>query len=202
MRQTWMSRFTSFTDAPLSVVIDRLFDLLSESASDNHTVAEKIVKPNSKILTFSDGRQDAAYFASDFQRSHTEFLYRQSIWKAFKSVGVNRSATISEVEDELREQLREASIPHPDRDPELHHKSYSSHEPNQHLKLNRAAKDLDKLAAKRAREVLLCEFGLPSARRTSMEALGLVACHVDEIPEKLIDQICSILNWNETGRGL
>jgi hypothetical protein len=30
MRQTWMSRFTSFTDAPLSVVIDRLFDLLSE----------------------------------------------------------------------------------------------------------------------------------------------------------------------------
>ena len=199
MRQTWMSRFTSFTDAPLSVVIDRLFDLLSESASDNHTVAEKIVKPNSKILTFSDGRQDAAYFASDFQRSHTEFLYRQSIWKTFKYVGVNRSATISEVEDELKEQLREASIPHPDRDPELHHKSYSSHEPNQHLKLSRAAKDLDKLAAKRAREVLLCEFGLPSARRTSMEALGLVACHVDEIPEKLIDQTCSILNWNETG---
>lgn len=203
MRQTWMSRFTSFTDAPLSVVIDRLFDLLSEeaqgSASDNHTVAEKIVKPNSKILTFSDGRQDAAYFASDFQRSHTEFLYRQSIWKAFRSVAVNRSATITEVEDELREQLREASIPHPDREPELHHKSYSSHEPNQHLQLSRAAKDLDKLAAKRSREVLLCEFGLPSARRTSMEALGLVACHVDEIPEKLIDQTCSILNWNESG---
>lgn len=203
MRQTWMSRFTSFTDAPLSVVIDRLFDLLSEeaqgSASDNHTVAEKIVKPNSKILTFSDGRQDAAYFASDFQRSHTEFLYRQSIWKAFRSVAVNRSATITEVEDELREQLREASIPHPDRDPELHHKSYSSHEPNQHLQLSRVAKDLDKLAAKRSREVLLCEFGLPSARRTSMEALGLVACHVDEIPEKLIDQTCSILNWNGSG---
>jgi uncharacterized protein with PIN domain len=32
-----------------------------------------------------------------------------------------------------------------------------------------------------------------------MEALGLVACHVDEIPEKLIDQTCSILNWNESG---
>lgn len=142
MRQTWMSRFTSFTDAPLSVVIDRLFDLLSEPAQkparDTQRVAEKIVKPNSKILTFSDGRQDAAYFASDFQRSHTEFLYRQSIWKAFRSVAVNRSATITEVEDELREQLREASIPHPDRDPQLHHKSYSSHETNQHLKLSRA----------------------------------------------------------------
>jgi ATP-dependent helicase YprA (DUF1998 family) len=203
MRQTWMSRFTSFTDAPLSVVIDRLFDLLSEpaqkSAIDTQREAEMIVKPNSKILTFSDGRQDAAYFASDFQRSHTEFLYRQSIWKAFRGVAVNGSATITEVEDELREQLRGASIPHPDRDPELHHKSYSSHEPNQHLKLSRAAKDLDKLATKRAREVLLCEFGLPSARRTSMEALGLVACHVDEITEKLIDQTCSILNWKDSG---
>jgi ATP-dependent helicase YprA (DUF1998 family) len=202
-RQTWMSRFTSFTDAPLSVVIDRLFDLLSETTHGSTSVeqreAERIQKPSSKILTFSDGRQDAAYFASDFQRSHTEFLYRQSIWKAFRNVAVNRSATITEVEDELRDQLREASIPHPDRVPELHHKSYSSHEPNQHLKLSRASKDLDKLAAKRAREVLLCEFGLPSARRTSMEALGLVACHVDDIPEKLLDKICSILDWNENG---
>lgn len=32
-----------------------------------------------------------------------------------------------------------------------------------------------------------------------MEALGLVACHVDEIPEKLIEQTCSILDWNESG---
>jgi ATP-dependent helicase YprA (DUF1998 family) len=202
MRQTWMSRFTSFTDAPLSVVIDRLFDLLSEpsqgSASRKLRQLEKIEKPRSKILTFSDGRQDAAYFASDFQRSHTEFLYRQSIWKAFSAVASSGSATMSEVEEELTQLLREASIPHPDRNSELHHKSYSSNEPNQHLKLNTAAKDLDKLAAKRAREVLLCEFGLPSARRTSMEALGLVACHVDEIPEKLIEQTCSIFGWNDS----
>jgi ATP-dependent helicase YprA (DUF1998 family) len=202
-RQAWMSRFTSFTDAPLSVVIDRLFELLSESVHSSTSATqrgpERIEKPNSKILTFSDSRQDAAYFASDFQRSHTEFLYRQSIWKAFSSVAVNCTATITEVEDELRELLREASIPNPDRDPELHHKSYSNHEPNQHLKLSRASKDLDKLAAKRAREVLLCEFGLPSARRTSMEALGLVSCHVDDIPEKLIDQTCTILEWNESG---
>jgi hypothetical protein len=202
MRQTWMSRFTSFTDAPLSVVIDRLFDLLSESSHASATVkqseSEKIEKPSSKILTFSDGRQDAAYFASDFQRSHTEFLYRQSIWKAFSGVASNGSATMFDVEEELTQLLREASIPHPDRNPELHHKSYSSNEPNQNLKLNTAAKDLDKLAARRAREVLLCEFGLPSARRTSMEALGLVACHVDEIPDQLIDQTCSIFGWTDS----
>ena len=201
MRQNWMSRFTSFTDAPLSVVIDRLFDLLSETGHQpaGHTDEKsvKIEKPNSKILTFSDGRQDAAYFASDFQRSHTEFLYRQSIWRAFIGVAADETATITEVEEELRQLLREASIPHPDRDPELHHKSYASNEQNQHLRLNRAAKDLDKLAVKRSREVLLCEFGLPSARRTSMEALGLVACHLDAIPDQLIDQTCSILGWNE-----
>lgn len=204
MRQAWMSRFTSFTDAPLSVVIDRLFDLLSETGNQSlgtaHGDAAKIEKPVSKILTFSDGRQDAAYFASDFQRSHTEFLYRQSIWKAFLRVAADESATITEVEEELRQLLREASIPHPDRNPELHHKSYASNEPNQHLRLNRAAKDLDKLAAKRSREILLCEFGLPSARRTSMEALGLVACHVDEIPDQLIDQTCSIFGWNDRWR--
>ena len=200
MRQTWMSRFTSFTDAPLSVVIDRLFDLLSEtshqSLSTAHGEAVKIEKPCSKILTFSDGRQDAAYFASDFQRSHTEFLYRQSIWKAFLRVATDESATITEVEEELKKLLRNASIPHPDRDPELHHKSYASNEPNQHLRLNRASKDLDKLAAKRSREILLCEFGLPSARRTSMEALGLVACHIDTIPDHLIDQICSTMGFD------
>jgi len=204
MRQTWMSRFTSFTDAPLSVVIDRLFDLLSESGHQPvgtaHDEAAKIEKPSSKILTFSDGRQDAAYFASDFQRSHTEFLYRQSIWKAFLRVAADESATITDVEEELSHLLREASIPHPDRDPELHHKSYASNEPSQHLRLNRAAKDLDKLAARRSREVLLCEFGLPSARRTSMEALGLVACHVDEIPDQLIDQTCAIFGWNDRWR--
>ena len=202
MRQTWMSRFTSFTDAPLSVVIDRLFDLLSEPSHGSDTVkqreSEKIEKPSSKILTFSDGRQDAAYFASDFQRSHTEFLYRQSIWKAYSGVASNGLATMTDVEKELTQLLREASIPHPDRNPELHHKSYSSNEPNQHLKLNTAAKDLDKLAARRAREALLCEFGLPSARRTSMEALGLVACHVVEIPDQLIDQTCSIFGWTDS----
>jgi len=201
MRQTWMSRFTSFTDAPLSVVIDRLFDLLNESGHQPlgtaHDEAAKIEKPNSKILTFSDGRQDAAYFASDFQRSHTEFLYRQSIWRAFTGVSLNGKATVTKVEERLKQLLREASIPNPDRDPELHHKSYSSRESNQHLKLTWAASDLDELAEKRAREILLCEFGLPSARRTSMEALGLVACHLDAIPDELIDQACSVLGWND-----
>jgi ATP-dependent helicase YprA (DUF1998 family) len=203
-RQGLMSRFTSFTDAPLSVVIDRLFELLSDfkngQAKARHNGIDKIEKPDSKVLTFSDGRQDAAYFASDFQRSHTEILYRQSVWQAFLRAEAKNTATITEVEDELVELLRHASIPHPDRDPELHHKSYSSNELNQHLRLSRAARDLDKLATKRAREVLLCEFGLPSARRSSIEALGLLACHVDEIPERLIERTCMIFGWNEASK--
>ena len=31
-----------------------------------------------------------------------------------------------------------------------------------------------------------------------MEALGLVACHVDEIPDQLIDQTRSIFDWNDS----
>ena len=146
-RQLWISRFTSFTDAPLSVVIDRLFDLLSESEKDcdhgDQRETEKIDKPKSKILTFSDGRQDAAYFASDFQRTHTEFLYRQSIWNAFQATLSDHYSTITEIEQELQRLFRNSSIPHPDRDPEIHHKSYSSHETNQHLKLKLTSRDLD-----------------------------------------------------------
>ena len=199
-RQPWMSRFTSFTDAPLSVVIDRLFELLGESGQpiDPQHGIDKIKKSNSKILTFSDGRQDAAFFASDFQRSHTEILYRQSAWQAFLNAEeVDHTATITAVEEELVQLLRHASIPHPDRDQELHHRSYSSSEIIQHLKLSRANKDLDGLATKRGREILLCEFGVPSARRSSIEALGLLACHVDDISEKLIDHTCTIFGWDE-----
>jgi ATP-dependent helicase YprA (DUF1998 family) len=199
-RQGLMSRFTSFTDAPLSVVIDRLFELLSDANYDSAISAQngiaKIEKPDSKVLTFSDGRQDAAYFASDFQRSHTEILYRQSAWQAFLRAADDSVATITSVEHELIELLRNASIPHPDRKAELHHKSYASNEANQHLRLGLAAKDLDKLATSRAREVLLREFGLPSARRSSIESLGLLACHIEEIPEALIDQTSKIFGWN------
>ena len=148
--KTWRSRFTSFTDSPLSVVIDRLFDLLSEpvNASDHGILreTEKIQKPNSKILTFSDGRQDAAYFASDFQRSHTEFLYRQCIWTAFQKTSIDDYSTITDMEQELQHLFRVSSIPHPDREPERHHKSYSSNESNKHLNLGLTSRDLDNLA--------------------------------------------------------
>ena len=31
-----------------------------------------------------------------------------------------------------------------------------------------------------------------------MEAFGLLACHVDTIPDQLVDRICSIFNWHES----
>ena len=199
-RQGLMSRFTSFTDAPLSVVIDQLFDLLSDGANPSSNIAQcngiaKIEKPDSKVLTFSDGRQDAAYFASDFQRSHTEILYRQSIWQAFLLAAEENTASIDKVETLLIGILRHSSIPNPDRQADRHHKSYRSDEQNRNLRINIASKDLDDLARRRAREILLCEFGVPSARRSSMEALGLLACHIDSIPELLVEQVCNIFTW-------
>jgi hypothetical protein len=58
-----INRFISYTDAPLSAMIDTLFNLLPESASAENKASKR------KLLTFSDGRQDAAFFASDYHRN-------------------------------------------------------------------------------------------------------------------------------------
>ena len=31
-----------------------------------------------------------------------------------------------------------------------------------------------------------------------MESLGLLACHVDTIPDQLVERICCIFNWHES----
>ncbi|WP_052312605.1 Zn-binding domain-containing protein [Geminocystis herdmanii] len=165
-----LSRFISYTDAPLEVMIDSLFELLAE---ENTT--EKYTRR--KLLTFSDGRQDAAFFASDFQRTHTETLYRQLVWKAFEEVENNGIASVNQVKDKLVKYFLEISIPHPDRISENHHRSYVANDSNEETPVN--PKDCKDKAEKRAKELLLREFALPSARRFSLEALGLLSCHLD-----------------------
>lgn len=167
-----ISRFVSYTDAPLEVMIDSLFDLLPEADREPQQPTQR------KLLTFSDGRQDAAFFASDFQRTHTEVLYRQCVWQAFQrcqdEAGI---ASVGQLEEALTQQFLTVSIPHPDRASEWHHRSYVPTDP-----LDGNAKnpnDCHDRARKRAKELLLREFGLPSARRFSIESLALLACHID-----------------------
>ncbi len=174
-------RFVSYTDAPLEVMIDSLFELLPDPNSSKNPVNST----QRKILTFSDGRQDAAFFASDFQRTHTEALYRQIVWQVFEEISSNGEATVKQMEERLVKKFLEISIPHPDRSSDLHHLSYVPKDENEITSKNK--KDCQELAQKRARELLLREFGLPSARRFSLESMGLLACHIIDFDERLIE---------------
>jgi hypothetical protein len=169
-----IGRFVSYTDAPLEVMLDSLFELLPESGQASAQATKR------KLLTFSDGRQDAAFFASDFQRTHTETLYRQIVWQAFQQVKNDESiASLGRVETRLKEMFfEELSIPHPDRDAKFHHQSYIPDDPFEERPSDNE-QDCEDRATKRAKELLLREFGLPSARRFSIESLGLLACHID-----------------------
>lgn len=167
-----LSRFISYTDAPLEVMIDSLFELLPEPDWDANQPTKR------KLLTFSDSRQDAAFFASDFQRTHTEALYRQMVWQAFQAVKDTEGiASVKQLQDELTRQFLVTSIPHPDRNENLHHLSYVAVDELEEKAKN--PKDCRDRAQERAKELLLREFGLPSARRFSIESLGLLACHID-----------------------
>jgi ATP-dependent helicase YprA (DUF1998 family) len=180
-----LRRVVSFTDAPLSVLLDSLFELLPEGSQS----ATSGSKP--KILTFSDGRQDAAFFASDFQRTHTENLYRQEVIQAFHSVEENGLASVGDVGQQIKHQFLHSSIPHPDRNPDIHHRSYVASDPLEEKEANRI--DCEKRASQRARELLLREFGLPSARRFSVESMTLLACHLQEFDDMLVDEVRAAL---------
>jgi len=175
-----IGRFVSYTDAPLEVMLDSLFELLPEPGQATTQATKR------KLLTFSDGRQDAAFFASDFQRTHTETLYRQIVWQSFTAVQQDGVASINQVEEHLVEQFLNLSIPHPDRESDKHHRSYLANDENEETSLNPI--DCRKRAQSRAKELLLREFGLPSARRFSLEALGLLACHC-EWHQAFVDQV-------------
>jgi len=177
-----LSRFVSFTDAPLEVMLDTLFELLPESGPASAKSSRR------KMLTFSDGRQDAAFFASDFQRTHTENLYRQVVWQSFQVVSEKGGVPISEVEEEIVRMFLRISIPHPDRNEELHHRSYVTYD-DEHESRRLSPDRCSKLARQRAREVLLREFGLPSARRFSMESLGMLTCHLYGFRESLVENV-------------
>ncbi len=166
-----IGRFVSYTDAPLEVMLDSLFELLPEPGEAKETFSQR------KLLTFSDGRQDASFFASDFQRTHTETLYRQMVWRAFDEVQQDSCASVTKVQEELIRRFLEVSIPHPDRLADYHHRSYVFRDPVDEAAQNR--QDCEDRARSRAKELMLREFGLPSAKRFSIEALGLLACYIN-----------------------
>lgn len=180
-RSLAINRFITYTDAPLVAAIDSLFHLLPETKSNERENSQR------KLLTFSDSRQDAAFFASDFQRSHTESLYRQMLWQAFdRAKNTNGISDVERVTDALANSFLETSIVHPDRDHDFHHKSYHPQDP---IDGRQNENRCQEMAKKRAKEILIREFAIPFARRTSLESYALAACH---IPFKSND---SLVTW-------
>jgi ATP-dependent helicase YprA (DUF1998 family) len=170
-RSLAINRFVAYTDAPLEAMVDSLFDLLPEPTRSDESISKR------KLLTFSDGRQDAAFFASDYQRTHTEMLYRQTVYEAFQSAKKeNGIANVTRFTKQLQQIFLERSIPHPDRDSERNYKSYCPQDP---IDGRQAKSSCEDWAEERAKELLLREFAIPFARRSSLEAFALLACHLE-----------------------
>ncbi|MGB5635006.1 MAG: hypothetical protein WBM86_19795, partial [Waterburya sp.] len=188
IRALAINRFVTYTDRPLQATIDSLFELFPESESNRNRASTK------KLLTFSDGRQDAAFFAADYQRNRTELVYRQMLWRAFEQVSDNdRTASITQVVNQLKQDFLERSLPHPDRHSNLNYKSYCSKDGEESLENK---KNCQEAAEKRAKEILLREFCLTFNRRSTLEAFAILACQI-ELPEETITAVAERFNISE-----
>jgi ATP-dependent helicase YprA (DUF1998 family) len=169
-RSQAINRFVTYTDEPLQVAIDSLFELLPEAERQNGEASQR------KLLTFSDGRQDAAFFASDHQRNSTEKVYRQMLVTAFEAAkDSNESTTIKQLTNRLMSFFLETSIPHPDRTLDDNYKSYRIEDQENSFSNDG---DCEDKARGRAKEILVREFALPFNRRSSFESYALFACHL------------------------
>lgn len=138
-----------------AVVTDSLYQQLPEKAGARNTPGR-----GRRLLAFSDNRQDAAFFAPYLQRTNQDILLRWAIMKAFdeNSSGQRLNSLTTNVHD-----LLSGTRSFVDRDGEI----FGNDEDFQNF----------------LRGKLAAEFCLPTGRRTSLEALGLVQVTFDK--EKL-----------------
>ena len=184
IRAQAINRLVTYTDRPLQATIDSLFELFPEAKPNQSNASTK------KLLTFSDGRQDAAFFAADYQRNRTELVYRQMLWRAFEDVkDNNHTASITQVCDRLKQEFITTSLPHPDRNSSKNYLSYRS----QDKESLENPQDCQVAASKRAKEILLREFCLSFNRRSTLEAFAVLACQIT-LPEELIAAVAEHFN--------
>lgn len=195
IRAQAINRFVTYTDEPLQATIDSLFELLPESESTKNKASDK------KLLTFSDGRQDAAFFAADYQRNRTEIVYRQMLWQAFEDVkDYDNTASITQVVNRLKDNFTETFLPHPDRHSDLNYLSYRTQD-NKESRHLQNKKDCQEAAEKRAKEILLREFCLTFNRRSTLEAFAILACQI-ELPDEIISAVAEHFEISKAEAGI
>jgi len=145
-----------------AVVTDALYQRLPEKPGAWTTPGR-----GRRLLAFSDNRQDAGFFASYLQRTNQDILLRWAVMRAFvDSPGMQRlNRLTSNVYDLL---------------------SYT----RSFVDRNGAVFDNDDDFQDFLRGRLAAEFCLPTGRRTSLEALGLVRVGLD--PDKLAQAAASL----------
>jgi hypothetical protein len=135
-----------------AVVTDALYQRLPEKSEAWQTPGR-----GRRLLAFSDNRQDAAFFAPYLQRTNQDILLRWAVMRAFDEnpVGQRLNRLTSNVHD-----LLSATRSFVDRDGEIF--------------------DNDDDFQDFLRGKLAAEWCLPTGRRTSLEALGLVRVALDK----------------------
>lgn len=128
-----------------AVVTDSLYQRLPEKSEASYTPGR-----GRRLLAFSDNRQDAAFFAPYLQRTNQEILLRWAVMKAFEDSSRQGLNTLSTNVYDLLANTRSFV----DRDGAV----FGNEEDFQNF----------------LRGKLAAEFCLPTGRRTSLEALGLV----------------------------
>jgi hypothetical protein len=135
-----------------AVVTDALYQSLPERASAWQTTGK-----GRRLLAFSDNRQDAAFFAPYLQRTNQEILLRWAIMRALDETppGLSLNRLASDVYEQLP-----TTRSFVDQDGDI----FSSDEDFKEY----------------LRGKIASEFCLPTGRRTSLEALGLVRVSFDK----------------------
>ncbi len=170
-----ITRFYPGNESLSSVITQKVLEALPPKSTYNLPMAGR------KLLTFSDNRQDAAFFAPYFQRTANDFAHRSAILNALNSVDEPIPF------DTLARMVRaywddNKSFAYPNRDG-----GFSTY-----------FEDIKDVLTGR----LVAEFCTPPGRRVSIESLGLVEVSYDQrkiskIVNKLADEFIEIADHKQ-----
>ena len=148
-----ITRFYPGNESLSSVVTQKVLEALPAKAQEDLPMAGR------KLLTFSDNRQDAAFFAPYFERTANDIAHRAAIVKVLEMA--EEPLPFDTVARNIRAYWQKS-------------KSFSY--PTRDGKLNTSFENVKDLLTGK----VVAEFCTPPGRRVSLESLGLVAVEYDQ----------------------